>query len=217
MTMSDRKFHWERVYGERSPEEVGWYQSEPTVSLELIRASGVALDEPIIDVGGGASVLVDHLLDAGFTDLAVLDLSGNALRRSQERLGPRAPLVTWHEADITTFDPDRSYALWHDRAVFHFLTEAADTRAYVASLRRSLRVGGAVIIAAFGLDGPTKCSGLDVVRYDETSLCLELGDEFHLAECRSETHVTPGGKAQEFSYFRYVRMGPEQSQGAKEA
>ena len=187
------------------------------MSVELIRASGIDLDEPIIDVGGGASVLVDHLLDAGFTDLTVLDLSGNALRRSQERLGLRASLVTWHETDITTFTPEATYALWHDRAVFHFLTEVADRQAYVAALRRSLKVGGAVIIAAFCLEGPTKCSGLDVVRYDEVALGLELGDEFQLAECRSETHVTPGGNAQEFGYFRYMRVDPEQGQGAKEA
>jgi len=126
----DRKRHWEGIWGQRSPPEVSWYQQEPTLSLELIRASRVATDAPLIDVGGGASTLADRLLTAGYSDVSVLDLSRNALRHAERRLGPLASRVEWVEADITAFRPARRYALWHDRAVFHFLTDPKDRVAY---------------------------------------------------------------------------------------
>ena len=201
----DRREHWNRVYQTRAPDSVSWYQRRPDVSLELIAASGIAKDARIIDVGGGASVLVDHLLDLGYSKLAVLDVSGAALNASRSRLEARAAAVEWLEGDVTTFEPPHRYALWHDRAAFHFLTDAGDRARYVATLRRALNPGGAVIIATFALDGPPKCSGLDVVRYDERSIAAELGAEFELREVRREAHVTPGKAEQQFHYFRFRR------------
>lgn len=214
MNMDTRRDHWRRVWGARSPDQVSWYQPEPRVSLELIAAAGVAKDAGIIDVGGGASVLVDRLLDLGYTNLAVLDIAGAAMQVSQGRLGARAAAVAWHEADVTNFEPPRRYALWHDRAVFHFLTEAGDRRRYVATLRKALTPGGAVVIAAFAPDGPPRCSGLDVMRHDERSLAAELGEDFELREVRRETHRTPSQAEQRFIYCRFgqtsgVRARPE--------
>ncbi|HXV40764.1 MAG TPA: class I SAM-dependent methyltransferase [Steroidobacteraceae bacterium] len=182
---------------------MSWYQPEPTVSLELIEAAGIAKDAGIIDVGGGASLLVDRLLDRGYTGLAVLDIAGGAMQASRERLGARAASVEWHEADVTSFEPPRRYGLWHDRAVFHFLTDARDRRAYVATLRKALKPGGSVMIAAFAPDGPPKCSGLDVMRHDQASIGAELGAGFLLAEARRETHRTPWQAEQEFIYCRF--------------
>jgi SAM-dependent methyltransferase len=201
----DRREHWNRVYQTRAPENVSWYQRRPDVSLELIAASGIAKDAGIIEVGGGASILVDHLLDLGYSNLAVLDVSGSALDVSRARLGARAAAVEWFEADVTAFEPAHRYALWHDRAAFHFLTDAGDRASYVATLRKTLKTGGTAIIATFAPDGPPKCSGLDVVRYDEQSIAVELGGEFQLLEVRRETHLTPGKAEQQFHYFRFER------------
>ena len=204
--VTNRRDHWNRVYQSRTPENVSWYQRRPDLSLALIAASGVAEDARIIDVGGGGSVLVDHLLDLGYVNLAVLDLSGAALGASQARLGARAAGVEWHEADVTNFAPPHRYALWHDRAVFHFLTAAEDRARYVETLRNALEPNGAVVIATFAPEGPPKCSGLDVVRYDEKSIAAELGAEFRLQEVRRETHVTPWQAEQRFNYFRFQRQ-----------
>jgi len=195
--------HWNNVYQTKGPSGVSWYQECPGLSLSLIAASGVSKDAGIIDVGGGASTLVDFLLDEGYTRLAVLDLSPAALNCSRSRLGLRADTVEWFEADATSFTPPRHFGLWHDRAVFHFLTAAEDRRAYVGALQRSLQPGGAAIIATFALDGPPKCSGLDVMRYDEQSILTELGPELHLQEVRRQTHVTPWESEQRFIYFRF--------------
>jgi 2-polyprenyl-3-methyl-5-hydroxy-6-metoxy-1,4-benzoquinol methylase len=198
----NRQEHWNHVYQTKGTDDVSWYQRRPDLSLALIAASGVSKDAGIIDVGGGASTLVDFLLDDGCTRLAVLDLSGVALGYSHSRLGARASAVEWFEADVTSFTPPRRYGLWHDRAVFHFLTTVDDRRGYVATLRRTLQHGGAVVISTFALDGPPKCSGLDVVRYDEQSILAELGAEFRLQEVRRETHITPSQSEQRFIYFR---------------
>lgn len=202
----DRREHWNRVYRTRAPDGVSWYQRRPDVSLELIAASGIARDAGIIDIGGGASVLVDHLLDLGYSNLAVLDVSGAALDASRSRLGARAGGIEWFEADVTAFEPPHRYALWHDRAAFHFLTSAADRASYTATLRKTLKPGGTVIIATFAPEGPPKCSGLDVVRYGEQALAAELGAEFALQEVRREVHITPGGAEQRFNYFRFERQ-----------
>lgn len=202
----ERRDHWNRVYQTKSPDSVSWYQSRPEISLALIAASGVGKDAGIIDVGGGTSVLVDNLLDLGYKNLAVLDLSGLALNASRSRLGARAAAVEWFEADVASFEPPRRYALWHDRAAFHFLTDAGDRLRYVATLRMALQPQGTVIIATFAPDGPPKCSGLDVVRYDEKSITAELGAEFRLQEVRRETHLTPWQAEQRFNYFRFQRQ-----------
>ena len=199
--------HWEGVYRSKAADELSWYQRRPDVSLALIAAAGATRDGGIIDVGGGASVLADFLLDAGYSNLGVLDWSTAALDISRTRLGARADTVDWFVADVASFEPPRRFVLWHDRAVFHFLTDAGDRSAYVATLRRTLRPGGSVVLATFATDGPPKCSGLDVVRYDESSIQSELGAEFRLEETRREKHVTPWRSEQRFVYFRFRRQG----------
>lgn len=198
-----RKEHWSQVYQTKGTNDVSWYQRRPDVSLALIAASGVSKDAGVIDVGGGASTLVDFLLGDGYSNLAVLDLSVAALVHSRSRLGARAAGVKWFEADVTSFESPHRFGLWHDRAVYHFLTAADDRRGYVSTLRRTLQPGGTVIISTFALDGPPKCSGLDVIRYDEQAIRSELGAEFQLQEVRRETHMTPWESEQRFIYFRF--------------
>lgn len=204
----NRRDHWNHIYQTRAPHELSWFQSRPTVSLRLVEATGVAKDDPILDAGGGASVLVDCLLDAGFTRVAVLDISAAALQYARQRLGERAHRVEWFEADVTEFQPPHPFRLWHDRAVFHFLTDSEDRRKYVQTLERSLLPGGHVIVATFALDGPPKCSGLPVMRYDGAALCAELGPGFRLVQQLGETHVTPWRTEQKFSYFHFLRAAP---------
>lgn len=203
----NRKDHWEQVYQSNAPDDVSWFQTRPAISLRLIESSGVSKDAGVLDVGGGASVLVDFLLDAGFGKLAVLDISAAALDHARRRLGKRADSVDWLEADVTTFQPARQFGLWHDRAVFHFLTNKADRQKYVETLKRTLTPDGHVIIATFALDGPPKCSGLEVARYDAAGMCAELGAEFKLVEQTRETHTTPWRTEQKFGYFRFARAG----------
>jgi hypothetical protein len=198
----NRREHWNQVYRAKAAQDVSWYQQRPDLSLAMIAASGVPKNAGIIDVGGGASVLVDFLLDAEYAPIAVLDLSGMALRHSRTRLGARGGSVEWYEADVTSFEPPHRFGLWHDRAVFHFLTQAEDRRAYVATLRRTLQPDGTVVISTFAIDGPPKCSGLDVVRYDVESIVAELGADFQLQDVRRETHKTPWQAEQRFIYFR---------------
>lgn len=201
--MTSTRAHWEGVYRTRSPEQVSWYQRRPDVSIELIERAVVGTPPGIIDVGGGASTLVDHLLEAGHRQLTVLDVSGAALEYSKRRLASRAAQVEWVEEDILAFEPPRRYGVWHDRAVFHFLVEEADRRAYVGSLGRSLEVGGSLVIATFALDGPERCSGLPVLRHDEASLQRELGRSFQWIESRKFDHCTPTGSVQRFLYARF--------------
>ena len=203
-----RQQHWNAAYQADGPTDVSWYQTCPTLSLALIAATSVAKEASIIDVGGGASTLVDGLLDAGYSSLTVLDLSGTALDQARYRLDERAAAVDWFHGDVTTFQPPRRFEIWHDRAVFHFLTDPADRRGYVSSLLRTLQPGGHVIISTFAPDGPPKCSGLDVMRYDETSIAAELGPEFTLRESRHETHLTPWQSEQRFIYCRFQHLAP---------
>ena len=173
--------------------------------MELIQQTGAGEDEPIIDVGGGASVLADYLCKAGFTHLSVLDISENALAVARRRLGAYADRITWLEADITAFKPPQQYAVWHDRAVFHFLTDPSDRKQYVNVLTEALQPGGHLIIAAFAIGGPTKCSGLNIVQYDTAKLTSELGDDFKLIDEFEEIHITPANKAQKFRYYHLVK------------
>jgi len=201
----NRTEHWNAVYTTKALDDVSWHQVRPEMSLGLIERAGIARDSGIIDVGGGASALVDHLLEAGYSRLAVLDISHAALEHARTRLGEKADRVEWLVADVTEFNPPRSFALWHDRAVFHFLTDAADRRKYVDTLRRSVSPGGQVIIAAFTPHGPEKCSGMEVCRHDAASVCEELGAEFQLLEQQGETHRTPWETEQAFGYYRFRR------------
>lgn len=201
----NRKEHWNHVYETKGQEDISWHQAKPAISLRLIEAAGVSKGEPIVDVGSGTSMLIDCLLDAEFNDLTVLDISGAALQQARNRLGARAAQVTWIEADVTTFQASRPFRLWHDRAVFHFLTDPADQRRYVLGLEGALPVGAQAIIGTFAIDGPDKCSGLPVARYDAASLQQVLGDGFRLVEQADETHVTPWQSEQRFSFFRVIR------------
>jgi SAM-dependent methyltransferase len=201
------KPHWDDVYGRRSLNDVSWYQAEPTKSLELIRSSGVGRDASIIDVGGGASFLVDRLLSEGYQDLTVLDISSEVLRKVRDRLGPSAERVTLVQADVTEFRPTRRYRLWHDRAVFHFLVDQRDRARYVAVLKQALEAGGHVIIATFGPEGPERCSGLPVQRYAAETLAQALGPDFTLVESFLDVHRTPSGAAQQF-LFCHLRYEP---------
>lgn len=204
----DRKAHWERVYRSTLPDHVSWYQAEPELSLRLIRDAVPNRDAAIIDVGGGTSTLVDGLLGAGYRRLAVLDLSRIALAAAQIRLGPAADSVTWIEADVLAA-PLRAgtFDLWHDRAVFHFLTNPVDRWRYVARVRHAISPGGHVLIATFAPDGPAQCSGLDVARYSPEGLHAEFGPEFRLLVSVREEHRTPGGRTQAFTYC-LCRTGP---------
>lgn len=202
----NRKKHWENVYGQKKPFDVSWYQVEPTVSLGLITLTGIDSTAKIIDVGGGASVLVDKLLDQGFQNLTVLDISSKAIHYAQERLDQRAENVCWIEADVTEFESLVQYDLWHDRAVFHFLTDAEDRTKYVRRLEDAVNPGGHVVIAAFAIDGPPKCSGLEVVRYNPEKMKNELGDSFELVNSVSEAHITPWNKQQEFIYCYFRKI-----------
>lgn len=197
------KEHWNHVYQSKEPDNMSWYQSQPATSLKLIEACAADKQAGIIDIGGGASVLVDYLLDAGYQRIGLLDISVEALERTRNRLSSRAVDVEWFEADVTEFTPQRQFSIWHDRAVFHFLTEAKDRRKYVETLKRALTPDGCIIIATFAIDGPEKCSGLPVVRYNAQGISAELGTEFRLLEQTNETHVTPWGTEQKFSYFRF--------------
>jgi trans-aconitate methyltransferase len=168
--------------------------------LELIAAADLPVDAPIIDVGGGASVLVDCLLAQGRSALSVLDVSAAALANARKRLGANATKVQWIEADVREFEPTQRYALWHDRAVFHFLTDPADRAAYKAVLRRSLKPRAHAVVATFALDGPARCSGLDVAHYDAVTLHAQFGDDFEMLDSRRETHITPAGAEQRFTW-----------------
>jgi SAM-dependent methyltransferase len=197
----DAKTHWEQIYTTKAPTQVSWYQEHPQLSLGLIQRTGIPRTSPIIDIGGGTSTLVDDLLAAGFLSVTVLDISAAALRLTRQRLGAHADTVTWIEADITqTALPHQAYAVWHDRAVFHFLTHPADRQRYIATVREAVQPGGHVIVATFAPDGPNRCSGLEVMRYSPDSLHREFGYGFTLVASTSETHHTPFGTEQQFMY-----------------
>ena len=205
LPVSEKKAHWEKVYNSKSPLEVSWYQTRPTLSMRLIRHTQIAHDEPVIDVGGGASTLVDHLLDTGFSNISVLDISASALTQARKRLGDRSAEVNWYNEDIVGFNPPNRFTLWHDRAVFHFLTNQDERDKYVDVLKRSVKADGHVIMMTFALGGPQKCSGLDIVQYDADKLMTELGPGFELCESGHEVHVTPAGSEQQFAWFRLTR------------
>ena len=201
----NRKDHWERIYQKHSPTEVGWYQSYPERSLKLIYNTGADTDSSIIDVGGGTSTLAKHLLDKGYEKLAVLDISGNSIERAKSQLDEKSREINWIEADVTKFSFTEQYDIWHDRAVFHFLTKAEDRKGYINSLNQALKLNGHLIIATFSLDAPPKCSGLSVVRYSSETLQSELGDNFILEEAVVEDHVTPSWVKQNFIFCRFIK------------
>ena len=206
MGHQDLKHHWEKVYASKAENEVSWFQAEPLTSLEFIRHCGGGTKVPMIDVGGGESRLVDRLLDAGYSDVTVLDLSENAINATRKRLGARADGVQWIVSDITSWRPSRKYRLWHDRAVLHFLTDPSDRMAYVSALLAATEPGSCVVISTFALDGPEKCSGLPVVRYSTETLAAELGPGFRPVETIRDDHATPWGSLQRFQFSRFTRL-----------
>lgn len=203
----DSKHHWEDVYTTKSTRSVSWFQEHASLSLQLITSVAPHKDAAIIDVGGGASTLVDDLMNAGYSDLSVLDISEAALVVAEQRLGDASTSVKWIEGDITRLKlPAHRYAIWHDRAVFHFLTDAKDRERYVVQLAHALKPDGQLIISTFSENGPQQCSSLPVVRYSPESLQRELGSAFELLEHTYETHITPFETQQEFVYCRFVQI-----------
>ncbi len=195
------KTHWEHIYETKAPTQVSWYQEHAQLSLQFIQNAGIRRTDHIIDVGVGASTLVDDLIADGFQHISILDVSGTALQLARQRLGARAVEVNLIEADITQADlPEQACDLWHDRAVFHFLTQPADRQRYIDTARRAVRVGRHIIVATFAPDGPDRCSGLEVVRHSSESLHSEFGKGFDLVDSTNETHHTPLGTEQKFIY-----------------
>ena len=206
MSELNRQAHWQRVYKEKGENQVSWFQERPTISLELIEAAGLDRSSAIIEIGGGASRLVDVLGERGYRDLTVLDVSESAVSIAKMRLGERAAMVKWIVADVTQWQPTRSYDLWHDRAAFHFLTDESDRTAYIDRLTKAVRPGGYAIIGTFALDGPERCSGLPVVRYDATQLSATLTPAFALVDMRRDDHKTPWGAIQHFQFSVFRRV-----------
>jgi ubiquinone/menaquinone biosynthesis C-methylase UbiE len=202
----DAKVHWDNLYSTNRPQKLGWYEPHLRVSLDMISAARIDRDARIIDIGGGASTLVDDLLAQGFGYITVLDLSQAALSLARARLGEQAGKIRWLEADITSASlPADHYDLWHDRAVFHFLTNGADREKYVKTMRRSVKAQGHIVIGTFSLQAPPKCSGLEVQRYDPELLHREVGEDLELREHKYETHRTPGGVEQMYLYCRFQK------------
>lgn len=207
MDTQERKAHWDAVYGTKAETEVSWFQEMPSTSLELLKAQGISENSAILDVGGGASRLVDALLDRRFSNISVLDVSAEALAAAKKRLGAqRAAAVHWIQADVTRWSPAALYGVWHDRAVLHFLTNEAERAAYLRALRAATGKDALIVISTFDLDGPEKCSGLPVQRYSPASLAALLGADFRPLAARCEGHSTPWGSVQKFQFSSFVRV-----------
>ncbi len=203
----DRKTHWEGIYKTKGVRDVSWFAPHLSASLRFILSTGIKKSDPILDVGAGASTLVDDLLHEGYTDISLLDISAEALGIAKGRLGQKASQVHWIEEDVTNAHlPKNKYALWHDRAVFHFLTDAQDRQKYRQLLSDAIQHKGYAIIAVFSLDGPPKCSGLNVVRYSPETLARELGADFTLLQSSTENHRTPFETIQKFTYCQFQRV-----------
>jgi SAM-dependent methyltransferase len=201
-----RREHWNHIYSTRGEREVSWFEALPEPSLRMLQECGMNRDTCVIDVGGGDSHLVDVLAARGMECVAVLDVSGTALQRARTRLGGAGAALTWIEADVTADWSLKPMDIWHDRAVFHFLTAPRDRARYLAQLRQTLKIHGTAIVATFALDGPEWCSGLPVARYSPETLAAQLGDGFRLVEAIPHRHTTPWGSTQAFQYSRFTRI-----------
>src|SRR5689334_11133068 len=201
--MQSQKEHWEKVYLSRQPNEVSWTQEVPATSLQFIRSFNLPTTARIIDIGGGDSKLVDHLLDGGFTDVTVLDISANAIERAKKRLGRKSQIVKWVVSDVTEFEPTTDFDLWHDRATFHFLTGSEQVAKYIDIVKGS--VTGYLVISTFSQTGPKKCSGLDIKQYSDETLSDEFKNEFQKIRCLTEEHITPFNTIQNFVFCGFKR------------
>lgn len=206
MLTESRKEHWEKIYSTKQPNEVSWTQETPKTSLDFIHSFNLPKDASIIDVGGGDSRLVDKLLAEGYKDITVLDISGQALKRAQHRLGPDAANVKWVVADITAFHSDKVYDLWHDRATFHFMTTAGQVAHYMDRVKKYLKPNGFMTIGTFSEAGPKKCSGLDVKQYSEESLLAQWSGVFQKIKCITEDHRTPFDTLQRFLFCSFRKL-----------
>ncbi len=204
--MQETKTHWEQVYATKQDSEVSWFEPLPQMSLDMLHVEDIAKDARILDVGGGSSRLAEALLDRGFTRITVLDIAAAALERSRKRLGERAGKVRWIVADITRWLPEEQYDAWHDRAVFHFLTDAQERAIYRERLASTVVPGGTVVLATFAPDGPERCSGLPVLRYSPEELAREMGSAFQLRQSCRLAHETPAKAVQHFQYSRFCRL-----------
>ena len=201
----DRQEHWENIYKTKKLTEVSWYEPIPETSLEFIKGMNLAKNAAIIDVGGGDSFLADFLLMEGYTNVSVLDISEEALNRVKKRLGERAEEIHWIVEDVTKFQPEQKYDLWHDRAAFHFLTEEDQVQQYLDILKNAVIPGGLVVIATFSEKGPTKCSGIEIKQYSINGLAELLSEDFEMVSCKNVSHETPSGAAQDFIFCSFRR------------
>jgi 2-polyprenyl-3-methyl-5-hydroxy-6-metoxy-1,4-benzoquinol methylase len=200
------KEHWEKIYGSKRPSEVSWYQATPKLSLDFVRDLQIAKDVAIIDVGGGDSFFVDHLLDAGFTNITVLDISETAINKAKLRLGPKSGMVNWIVSDITEFVAGRKFDFWHDRAVFHFLTTKEQVNKYLAVVNQSLSVSGKIVIGTFSETGPLTCSGLRIKQYSESTLTALIKKWFQKIKCIHADHITPFNTIQNFLFCSFKKI-----------
>jgi ubiquinone/menaquinone biosynthesis C-methylase UbiE len=199
----DKKAHWEKIYSTKSLNEVSWYQPQPVTSLNFIHEFNVPKNAKIIDVGGGDSFLVDHLLKEGYTDITVLDISAAALERAKARLGDKAKLVKWIEADAAKFTPSETYDFWHDRAAFHFLNSDLEIDAYLTSVKQGLNSTGILLMGTFSENGPEKCSGIQIKQYSENSMTERLNHFFNKIKCITIDHITPFNTIQNFIFCSF--------------
>lgn len=201
--MEDRKSHWENIYQTKDLKQVSWYQPKPKTSLALISEFNLNKDAAIIDIGGGDSFLADYLLKFGCSNLTVLDISEKALEKAKARLGDDAKKIEWIVSDITKFSPSKKYDLWHDRAAFHFLTEADEIEEYVNLVSKTLKSNGKLIIGAFSENGPTKCSGIEIKQYSYENLIQLFSEHFEKLDCKYVDHETPSGSIQNFTFCTF--------------
>ncbi len=206
MNNLERKSHWETVYQTKNLTEVSWYQARPDISLDFLHKYNLPKTARIIDVGGGDSLLVDHLLAEGFEHVTVLDISEKALERAKTRLGEKAALVKWVVSDAAAFKPKEKYDFWHDRAAFHFFTEEKDIKRYVKTVQESIAPGGYLVLGTFSENGPEKCSGLPIKQYSEVAMKERLQQFFEKLKCLTVKHLTPSEKVQEFVFCSFQRM-----------
>jgi len=202
----DRKKHWENIYQSKELKDVSWFQPKPETSLDFFKQYNVQADSKIIDIGGGDSFLVDHLLDLGYQDITILDISETSLNKAKQRLAERAAKVKWIVADAATFKPTEKYDFWHDRAAFHFLTDEQDISNYLQTAQQYINPSGVLLIGTFSENGPKKCSGIEIKQYSETSMTDRLKTDFEKIKCITVDHKTPNGTIQNFIFCSFRKM-----------